>query len=419
MENEIYDLLYTTKKNKYLLFNEFQKDIEQHGGVTTKSGIYAIFYKNNQLDKFAMECAEDRMSHDDKKIKKEYISVDKIRNMFAGHGFFYKSEANVVKSVVNPKKLFSLVDKLIKKDKNVEKVIKDSIATKMSKKHKEVGKDTIDKDIATINVSEIMNNPKINSRETVNVSSPLNITKYIIIKKTGKFSKDEKSLDSALKGELQKIANAIYADISIKPNRVDIIKINNVGTNEYIGNVILDDLLSGEEDRFSENNISSDDIKKIAENVASTDGNTLLGATMEDDEEAKSGGFINFDIEYPIVGGGFVSKIAMGFIKMLGWIIAIAVCIVVGAIFIALATTVCILTFLTSCGTSNSSHSSRRTYRGGNIDLNNCVGEFNNVIKQYGEIDSRRKYLKYCGKLNTRINKLYGGEVIPMDLYFL
>jgi len=409
-DNQVYNLLYAVKKDKYFAFKQFQNSVQQEGGVTTKSGIYAVLYKKAQLDDYIKNLPEDGTVYNNKIAKKEYVSVDTIRKMFGGHGFFYKTEADVAKSVVNPKKMFGLVKKLLSKDKSTEDVMKAKILKGVMKKNKGVDEAKVKAEIDAVDLTTVVDDPKVSVRDVVTIATPLNISSHLIIEKTGKLSKDIKKLNPTINAELQKIANAIFEAVKIKPDRVDVIKINNVGTNEYIGSIDLDKLSGDETDDFSNADTSSDTtLERIANSVVATDGNSAMAEVLRDDDVA-SGGFINFDVEYPITGGGgIISKVAVAVGKFFLFLIKIAIMIVVGAIVIAFMAgvgVVCIATLGFACPDSSRKPAHRR---GGAIT--------NEKIVYTDVINSKQKYLKYCGKLNMSLNELYGGIVVPTEYY--
>jgi len=285
MQDDKYFIPYLTAKSKYVAVKTWAaKCNNQQGGLTFKSGLYAIFYNKTELDnhlKVNNSTREKSKIGVPVKGKTAFPSVDNLRKIIGVNGWFVKDGSNTAERVNSPSAIFNFL-KFIGTDK-----IYDKIASLYNSRHKKsiTGAD-IKKKISSHPVSESK------------LSTQL------------KFANDKNDVVA-----LQLIADEINKNTNSKINAVFLIDISRFSKNEMIKDVVLNDI--------------SDDIHPINPNAIrqlidvsnATDQKKLQSGLVVanndmDTYSAQSGGFFQCIIDENILTGGDKKQIANEFLSI-------------------------------------------------------------------------------------------------------
>jgi hypothetical protein len=286
--------------------NSLGSNLQDGGLFTTKSGLYAIFYKKDIFDEYMSKFPEDNDKYTKAISKKNFINVDDIRKMFTGHGFFYKSGATEIKSVVKPGKIMNALKKSIQNE-NGKKILQNALLKKAKdhsiKNKKDFNESSIMGDIEKIDFNKLLNSDKFKLREKMDIDS----SDSVII---------EKNNISSIKGKLQNLANKLYnSEVNIRPDTVVIIDISKFGSNKFIDEINLEKLGPDEKDKFSSSSyIDDQQIQTMVNNLGESNAKLIIADALKDDEnEAKVGGFFQYtsDVDYNFYmgGGGVFNKL--------------------------------------------------------------------------------------------------------------
>lgn len=359
-----YIIPYIRVKGKYLATKKWlevngvnvqQGGNAQKGGVTTKSGLYAVFYNKNEFanNLKTAETTKKELGVGNEKKKlfggnyKSFPSVDKIRTFMGANAFFVKEGSNMAKPVIEIGPLYKML-KFINSDA-VYKIIADGVnlRKKMSLKFKNIGKQVsstardIGKKISST-IENIGKKPSLTIEEekktdlpAENVEKKKDLTANDIREKVEKshesyneadispvlrFSKDKQD-----KSDLQRVATKINEKLLKKVNAVFIVDISRLAENEMLADIELNPIA---DDIELMADIEVNDINKATQKLDPTRvgaGTATLDVELDNNtaKDKQGGGFFQMTVDKELVGGADIdaSKILKLFTTIINTVI--------------------------------------------------------------------------------------------------
>lgn len=282
-----YMIPYIRTKSKYLAVKKWIEVNKQHdgniqkGGITTKSGLYAIFYNKNEFAyilKLAKKTDEQIGIGVTKttlfgKTFESFPSVDKIRMFMGSNAFFVKEGSNTAKPVLEIEIMYKIL-KFINSDYLYNVIA--FLLNKIKKTNHNIE-----------SLKKLANKPFKNE---ATFEPPLRFDKST----------------AQNKKEFQRVATELNNQLNVKINAVAIIEINRLTENERIAQFDLDpvpvdfDLISNEDIKSMNDVVATigDDKKNSATTILNAD------ADNKTSDDPKLGGFFQIILnENELVGG--------------------------------------------------------------------------------------------------------------------